>query len=77
MVGGSGLYLKALTHGLDPLPNADPNLREKLNAMSFDELLSQLGKLDPGAARKIDLKNRRRRGAGSGDLFTHWETRFR
>ncbi len=60
MVGGSGLYVKALTHGLDPLPNADPNLREQLNAMSFDELLSQLGKLDPRVARKIDLKNRRR-----------------
>ena len=60
VVGGSGLYVKALTHGLDPLPKADPNLREKLNAMSLDELLSQLGKLDPRMARKVDLKNRRR-----------------
>ena len=60
IVGGSGLYVKALTHGLDRLPNADPNLREQLNAMSLDELLSQLGKLDPRVARKIDLKNRRR-----------------
>jgi tRNA dimethylallyltransferase len=60
VVGGSGLYIKALTHGFDPLPEADPNLREKLNAMSLDELLSQLAELDPGAARKIDLKNRRR-----------------
>jgi tRNA dimethylallyltransferase len=60
VVGGSGLYVKALTHGLDPLPKADPNLREKLNAMSLDELFSQLGKLDPRIARKVDLKNRRR-----------------
>jgi len=60
VVGGSGLYVKALTHGLDPLPKADPNLREKLNAMSLDELLSQLGELDPRMARKLDLKNRRR-----------------
>src|SRR4029453_2175023 len=34
VVGGSGLYIKALTHGLSPAPGADPKLREKLNAMS-------------------------------------------
>ena len=60
VVGGSGLYIKALTHGLAVLPEADPNLREKLNAMSSDELRSQLIKLDSETARKIDLKNRRR-----------------
>jgi tRNA dimethylallyltransferase len=60
IVGGNGLYIKALTHGLAPLPESDPNLREKLNAMSLDELSSQLFELDPETARKIDLKNRRR-----------------
>ena len=42
LVGGSGLYIKALTHGLAPLPKSDPELREKLNAMSLDDLRSQL-----------------------------------
>ncbi len=60
VVGGSGLYIKALTHGLAPLPTSDPKLREKLNAMSLDELRSQLIELDPETARKIDVKNRRR-----------------
>jgi tRNA dimethylallyltransferase len=60
VVGGSGLYIKALTHGLAPLPQTDPKLRDKLNAMSLAELHSQLFELDPEAARKIDLKNRRR-----------------
>ena len=60
VVGGSGLYIKALTHGLAPLPESDPALREKLNAMSLDDLISQLVELDPETARKIDLKNRRR-----------------
>ena len=60
VVGGSGLYIKALTHGLAPLPESDPKLREKLNAMSLDDLRSQLCELDPGTSRKIDLKNRRR-----------------
>jgi tRNA dimethylallyltransferase len=60
VVGGSGLYIKALTHGLAPLPEADHRLREKLNAISLAELGSRLVELDPETARKIDLKNRRR-----------------
>jgi len=60
VVGGSGLYIKALTHGLVPLPESDPKLRAKLNAMSLDDLRSQLAELDQETARKIDMNNRRR-----------------
>jgi tRNA isopentenyltransferase (miaA) len=60
VVGGSGLYIKTLTHGLAPLPESDPQLREKLSALSLDDLRSQLVELDPEAAKKIDIKNRRR-----------------
>ena len=60
VVGGSGLYIKVLTHGLAPLPESDPQLREKLNAMSLDNLRSQLVELDSEAAKTIDIKNRRR-----------------
>jgi tRNA dimethylallyltransferase len=60
IVGGSGLYIKALTHGLAPVPESDPKLRAKLNAMSLDDLRSQLAELDPETARKIDMNNRRR-----------------
>lgn len=60
VVGGSGLYIKALTHGLAPVPEFDPKLRETLNAMSLDDLHVQLAELDPEAAQKIDTKNRRR-----------------
>ena len=60
VVGGTGLYIKALIHGLAPLPESDPKLREELNAVSLDDLRSQLSELDPETARKIDLKNRRR-----------------
>jgi tRNA dimethylallyltransferase len=60
VVGGSGLYVKALTHGLARLPGSDSKLREKLNAMSLDELRSRLIELDSEAASKIDMKNRRR-----------------
>lgn len=60
VVGGSGLYIKTLTHGLALLPESDPKLREELNALSLDELLSRVLELDPGTAQKIDIKNRRR-----------------
>ncbi len=60
VVGGSGLYIKALTHGLMPLPQSDPKLREKLDEMSLGELHAQLAEVDPEAIQKIDRKNRRR-----------------
>src|ERR1043166_5728743 len=60
VVGGSGLYIKALTHGLAEVPQPDRKLRERLNAMRLDELHAQLTELDPEATRKIDIKNRRR-----------------
>src|SRR5262249_45618610 len=60
VVGGSGLYIKALTHGLAPLPESDPTLRGKLNAMSLDELRAELSELDPETAKQTDRNNRRR-----------------
>jgi tRNA dimethylallyltransferase len=60
VVGGSGLYIKALTHGLTSLPPADLELRAELNQRSTDDLRALLVDLDPETARKIDTKNRRR-----------------
>jgi tRNA dimethylallyltransferase len=60
VVGGSGLYIKALTHGLSDLPEADPSLRTQLNRLTLDQLRARLVDLDPKAADKIDIKNRRR-----------------
>jgi tRNA dimethylallyltransferase len=60
VVGGSGLYIKALTHGLRPLPAMDRKLRAQLNELSLDQLGVKLADIDPETARKIDLKNRRR-----------------
>ena len=60
VVGGSGLYLKALTHGLTPLPAVDPKLRAELNALSLDQLSSRLQMVDPSGAEMIDRQNKRR-----------------
>ena len=60
VVGGSGLYIKALTHGLSAAPASDPKTRAKLSKLSLGQLGLRLAKLDPELARKIDMKNRRR-----------------
>src|SRR5438552_15765618 len=60
IVGGSGLYVKALTHGLSPAVESDPKTRAKLSKLSLDQMRMRLAELDPESARKIDLKNRRR-----------------
>jgi tRNA dimethylallyltransferase len=60
IVGGTGLYLRALTHGLADLPPADQVLRAQLEQQSLEQLQEQLTGLDPTGSRWIDLKNPRR-----------------
>lgn len=59
VVGGSGLYLKAITHGLAPLPKGDPVLRSELETLSLDDLVARYRALDPVGAERTHLKNRR------------------
>lgn len=60
LVGGSGMYLKALTHGLEDAPPPDPVLRAELNALSADALRSRLDSVDPAARSRVDFTNPRR-----------------
>lgn len=59
VVGGSGLYLKALTHGLNEAPAADPEIRAELDRLSLEQLVERLRGLDPASAERIDSQNRR------------------
>lgn len=59
VTGGSGLYLKFLSHGPSPLPPGEPALREELDATPLDELVTRLQSLDPAEAARTDLRNRR------------------
>ncbi|MDR3403570.1 MAG: tRNA (adenosine(37)-N6)-dimethylallyltransferase MiaA [Chthoniobacter sp.] len=60
VVGGTGLYLRALMRGLADLPGANPELRAGLEARSLAELQHQLAELDPEGAQRVDLQNPRR-----------------
>lgn len=62
LAGGTGLYLEAVLYGF-VLPNLKKEslaLREKLEKMSEEQLISMLRKIDPESAKKIDPKNKRR-----------------
>jgi len=53
IVGGTGLYLKALFEGgLTPLPEGNAEIRKQLNTLSTEELYEQLLRIDEPSARK-------------------------
>lgn len=57
LVGGTGLYFRALQRGLSRLPQADAGVRARLAveaaATGWEALHRRLGELDPAAARRI------------------------
>ena len=60
LVGGSMLYLDAVTKGLSFAPKANLKIRQQLEQDNLDILVNQLKKLDPKAAKTVDLNNKRR-----------------
>lgn len=64
LVGGSGLYINAITQGFDNLPTVNPEIREKLNS-SYQEkglnyLQEQLKQLDSEYYLQVDKNNPQR-----------------
>ncbi|APD06487.1 tRNA dimethylallyltransferase [Flavobacteriaceae bacterium UJ101] len=64
MVGGSGLYEKAVTEGLDNFPEVDSTIRERLNHQfetdGIKPLQEELKKRDPSFFKEIDIQNHKR-----------------
>ena len=52
VVGGTGLYIKALTHGLSSLPEADHALRAEFEELDAAALFTRLHALDPRIVRQ-------------------------
>lgn len=61
MVGGSGLYIDAVTKGLNYFPKVDDSIREMLNIelehKGIEALQQKLKQLDPEYYKKVDLEN--------------------
>lgn len=64
IVGGSGLYLKALLEGLGPLPRRDEKIRARLEARihehSIESLHEELSEIDPVTATRVEPRDRQR-----------------
>lgn len=58
ITGGSGLYIKALTHGLSQLPS-NQKLRDELALLTSEQRVQQLLALDPAAEQTVNLRNDR------------------
>ncbi|MEO7477904.1 MAG: tRNA (adenosine(37)-N6)-dimethylallyltransferase MiaA [Lysobacteraceae bacterium] len=83
LVGGTGLYFRALLHGLSPMPSSDALLRAQIaeeGAMrGWDALHAELETVDPAAARRIKVGDRQRIGRAlevwriSGKSISDWQ----
>ncbi len=64
LTGGSGLFVKAITHGLDNLPEVNLKIRDelmnRLETHGLFSLVKDLIMLDPASAQKLDLSNTQR-----------------
>lgn len=60
IVGGTGLYYRALTRGFCEAPPATQELREHLTHLTLEELQQRLSSVDPEIVPHIDFKNPRR-----------------
>ncbi len=64
IVGGTGLYFKAVTDGLSPIPDIDKSIRLKieneLEKNGLEKLQKRLFLIDPKASKKINPNDRQR-----------------
>jgi tRNA dimethylallyltransferase len=78
IIGGTGLYFKALEQGLADIPLIPPDITEKWRAAKGD-LHAELAKRDQGAAARLDPNDRQRiiRALevfeGTGKPLDHWQ----
>lgn len=59
LTGGSGLYVKFISHGISSAPPSDSALRAELNALPLAEVVRRLQEADPEGAATTDLQNHR------------------
>jgi len=60
VVGGAGLYLAALVHGLAPVPEIDPGVRAAVRALPTDAARAALEREDPASAARLMPADRQR-----------------
>ena len=72
VVGGSGLYLRALLQGISPMPPVDRRLRQRLSELASSDAVTlrrMLELLDPEMARRVPPSDPNERPGGSKSCF--------
>ena len=78
LTGGTGLYLDTLLHGIAPIPEIDPAIRDAIRAMPVTETYAALGREDPEAAARLNAGDTARVARAlevvrsTGHPLTHW-----
>lgn len=85
IVGGTGLYIRALLRGLDPAPPADPEFRHELAGIAAREgraaLHARLATVEPALAQRLHPNDeirvvraleRLRAGSAVGEALVRW-----
>ncbi len=81
IVGGTGLYYRALTQGLSPIPEIDPEIRAEIENLSLAQMQAELQREDPEIWSRIDTQNPRRLiralevKRGTGIPLSEWQRR--
>jgi tRNA dimethylallyltransferase len=57
-VGGTGLYIRILLHGVVPAPGSDDALRAELSRLDDDALHARLREVDPVSAARLPPRDR-------------------
>lgn len=60
LVGGTGLYINTLLHGIAPVSDIDPDIRAEVRAMDPADAYALLEKLDPQSAARLHPADRTR-----------------
>ena len=60
LVGGSGLYIDAFIYDYQLGSQAADGERQRLNALSLEQLQAELQQVDPAEYQNVDLNNKRR-----------------
>lgn len=81
LVGGTGLYIQTLLHGIAPIPPIDPDIREAVRAMPVDQTYAALRQEDPASAARLAPADTTRVARAleiirsTGQPIAHWQAR--
>ncbi|GGB62870.1 tRNA dimethylallyltransferase [Blastomonas aquatica] len=81
LVGGTGLYIQTLLHGIAPIPPIDAEIRAAVRAMPVEQTYAALRQEDPASAARLNAADTTRVARAleiirsTGQPVAHWQAR--